>query len=172
MRRHGIDDFHSLVKRSQDDIEWFWPAAIEDVGLEFFTPFKEVVDTSEGIQFPRWFVGGTVNLTYNCVDRHAETRPQANAIVWEGEDGATRTVTYEKLAVAVNKVANGLRGMGVGTGDRVGVYMPMIPEAVIAMYAIAKIGAIYMPIFSGFGPPAVSTRLNDAQAKVLFTADG
>ncbi len=172
MRKHGIDDFHALVKRSQDDIEWFWPAAIEDVGIDFFSPFTEVVDTSEGIQFPRWFVGGTVNLTYNCVDRHSQSRPQTPAIVWEGEDGATRTVTYEKLAVAVNKVANGLRALGVDAGDRVGVYMPMIPEAVIAMYAIAKIGAIYMPIFSGFGPPAVSTRLNDAQAKVLFTADG
>ena len=172
MRKHGIDDFHQLVKRSQEDIEWFWPAAIEDVGLEFFEPFTQLLDTSEGVQFPKWFVGGKVNLTYNCVDRHAVSRPDARAIVWEGEDGATRVVTYEKLAVAVNKVANGLRSLGVEAGDRVGVYMPMIPEAVIAMYAIAKIGAIYMPIFSGFGPPAVSTRLNDAKAKVLFTADG
>ena len=172
MRRHGIDDFHALVQRSIEDTEWFWPAAIEDVGLEFFTPFSQLVDTSQGIPFPRWFVGGAINLTYNCVDRHARSRPDAPAIVWEGEDGATRKVTFTKLEVAVNKVANGLKSLGVGTGDRVAVYMPMIPEAVIAMYAIAKIGAIYMPIFSGFGAPAVSARLNDAQAKVLFTADG
>jgi acetyl-CoA synthetase len=172
IRKHGLDDFHALVQRSQDDIEWFWPAAIEDVGLEFFRPFTTVVDTSEGIQFPKWFVGGAVNLTYNCVDRHAQTTPQARALVWEGEDGSTRSVTYEKFAVAVNKVANGLRALGVAQGDRVAVYMPMVPEAVIAMYAIAKIGAIYMPVFSGFGAPAVSARINDAQAKVLFTADG
>ena len=172
MRKHGIDDFSELVRRSQDDIEWYWQAAIEDVGIDFFSPFGRLLDTSRGIQFPRWFVGGTVNLTYNCVDRHASSRGATPAVVWEGEDGATRTVTYEKLAVAVDKVANGLSSLGVGEGDRVGVYMPMIPEAVIAMYAIAKIGAIYMPIFSGFGPPAVATRLNDAEAKVLFTADG
>ena len=172
MRKHGIDDFHDLVARSQEDIEWYWPAAIEDLGIDFFTPYERLVDTSEGIPFAKWFVGGTVNLTYNCVDRHAVDRPDAMALVWEGEDGATRKITYEKFAVAVNKVANGLREMGVGPGDRVGVYMPMIPEAVIAMYAIAKIAAIYMPIFSGFGPPAVATRLNDAGAKVLFTADG
>jgi len=172
MRKHGIDSFDELVKKSQDDIEWYWPAAIEDVGIDFFEPYQQLLDTSEGIQFPRWFVGGKVNLTYNCVDRWAESRQGNPAIVWEGEDGATRTVTYSMLSVAVNKVANGLRSLGVGEGDRVGVYMPMIPDAVIAMYAIAKIGAIYMPIFSGFGPPAVATRLNDAQAKVLFTADG
>ncbi len=173
MNKHGIADFHDLVRRSQKDIEWFWTAAIEDVGIEFFDPYEELLDTSDGIQWARWFVGGKINLTYNCVDRHAASaRAEAPALVWEGEEGATRTVTYSKLAVAVNKVANGLRALGVGEGDRVGVYMPMIPEAVIAAYAVAKIGAIYLPIFSGFGPPAVATRLIDARVKVLFTADG
>jgi acetyl-CoA synthetase len=172
MRKHGIEDFFELVQRSQDDIEWFWQAAIEDVGIEFFEPYTQILDTSEGIQFPRWFVGGKVNLTYNCVDRWRVSRQGYPAIVWEGEDGAVRTVTYSMLAKAVDKVAGGLRDLGVGPGDRVGVYMPMIPDAVIAMYAIAKIGAIYMPIFSGFGAPAVAARLNDAEAKVLFTADG
>jgi acetyl-CoA synthetase len=172
MRKHGIDDFHDLVRRSQEDIEWFWQAAIDDVGIEFFEPFSQMLDVADGIQFPRWFVGGKINLTYNCVDRWAVSRGDAPAIVWEGEDAAVRTVTYSMLAKAVNKVANGLVALGVEPGDRIGVYLPMIPEAVIAMYAIAKIGAIYMPIFSGFGAPAVATRLNDAEAKVLFTADG
>jgi acetyl-CoA synthetase len=172
MRKHGIDDFHDLVRRSQEDIEWFWQAAIDDVGIEFFEPFSQMLDVADGIQFPRWFVGGKINLTYNCVDRWAVARGDAPAIVWEGEDAAVRTVTYSMLAKAVNKVANGLVALGVEPGDRIGVYLPMIPEAVIAMYAIAKIGAIYMPIFSGFGAPAVATRLNDAEAKVLFTADG
>ena len=173
MRRHGIDDFHDLVSRSQEDIEWYWNAAIEDLGIEFFKPYEKVVDDSDGVQWPKWFTGGTINLTFNCVDRHATTeRANDRALVWEGEDGAVRTLTFADLARAVSQVSAGLEGLGVGRGDRVAVYMPMVPEAVIAMYAIARIGAIYMPIFSGFGAPAVATRLNDAQAKVMITADG
>jgi len=173
MRRHGIDDYHELVQRSQDDIEWFWGAAIEDVGIDFFEPYTRILDVSEGPEWPKWFVGATVNLTYNCVDRHAAGElADAPAIIWEGEEGATRTLSYAELGAEVNRVANGLKAIGVGEGDPVGIYMPMIPEAAIASYAVAKIGAIYLPIFSGFGAPAISTRLNDAGAKVLVTADG
>lgn len=173
MRRHGIDDYWELVRRSQDDIEWYWDAAIEDLGIEFFTPYRQTLDASGGPAWPRWFTGGTINLTYNCVDRHAASdRAGDAAIVWEGEDADVRTLTYSEMSAEVNRVANGLRAMGVGTGDAVGVFMPMVPEAVVALYAIAKIGAIYLPIFSGFGPPAVAARLNDASARVLFTADG
>ncbi|MGH2747940.1 MAG: AMP-binding protein [Actinomycetota bacterium] len=171
MRRHGIDDFHELMRRSQEDIEWFWQAAIDDLGLEFFTPYERILDDSKGPQWPKWFIGGTVNLTYNCVDRHAAATPDAPSLLWEGEDGALRTVTYSDMEAAVNRVANGLIEMGVTTGDAVAVYMPMVPEAIVAMYAIAKIGAIYLPIFSGFGAPAVATRLRDSEAKILFTAD-
>ncbi|MDQ3986205.1 MAG: AMP-binding protein [Actinomycetota bacterium] len=174
MRAHGIKDFIELVRRSQEDIEWFWDAVVKDLEIEFFTPFDKVLDSSGGPAWPRWFVGGTVNLTYNCVDRHASNDESAsrNALVWEGEDGAVRTVSYGDLSAEVNRVANGLKEMGVGAGDAVGVYMPMVPEAIAAAYAIAKIGAIYLPVFSGFGAPAVSTRLNDAKARILFTADG
>ncbi len=173
MRKHGIGDYHDLVKRSQDDIEWFWSAAIEDVGIEFFVPYDRLLDASEGPQWPLWFLGGKINLTYNCVDRHAASDlALAPALVWEGEDGATRVVTYSELAAEVNRVANGLKDAGIGEGDAVAVYMPMVPEAVIAMYAIAKIGAIYLPIFSGFGAPAIVTRLQDSHAKALITADG
>jgi acetyl-CoA synthetase len=173
MRKHGIDDFHELVKRSQDDIEWYWNAAIEDLGIGFSTPYEQLLDVSEGIQFPKWFVGGRINLVHNTVDRHAAS-PLAsnNALIWEGEDGEVRHITYRELAYEVNKVANGLKALDIGLGDTVGVYMPMVPEAVIAAYACAKIGAIYLPIFSGFGAPAVATRLNDAKCKLLFTADG
>jgi acetyl-CoA synthetase len=122
--------------------------------------------------WPRWFVGGRINLAYNTVDRHAMRRGGAPAIVWEGEDGEVRTLNYAQLGAEVGRAANGLSDLGVGTGDAVGVYMPMVPEAVIAAYACAKIGAIYLPIFSGFGAPAVASRLNDARAKVLITADG
>jgi acetyl-CoA synthetase len=173
MRKHGIDDFHQLVKRSQDDIEWYWNAAIEDLGIHFSTPYEQLLDVTEGNALARWFVGGRTNLVYNTVDRHASS-PLAgnNALIWEGEDGEVRHITYRELGVDVNKVANGLIEMGIGVGDTVGVYMPMVPEAVIAAYACAKIGAIYLPIFSGFGAPAVATRLNDAKCKLLFTADG
>jgi acetyl-CoA synthetase len=172
MRAHGIDDFFDLVRRSQEDIEWFWDAAIKDLGLVFSKPYEQVLDTSAGVAWPKWFVGGEVNLTYNCVDRHAAgPLAQQTALLWEGEDGEVRDLSYAKFAIEVNRVANGLVDLGVGPGDAVAVYMPMIPEAAIAMYAIAKVGAIYLPVFSGFGPPAVSTRLNDARAKVLFTCD-
>jgi acetyl-CoA synthetase len=172
MRRHGIGDYHELVRRSQEDIEWFWAAAIEDLGIDFFQPYERLLDVSGGPQWPRWFVGGSINLTYNCVDRHATGElAQRPALIWEGEDGGVRTLTYLELAREVSRIANGLKAVGVGPGDRVGVYMPMIPEAAAASYACAKIGAIYMPIFSGFGAPAIATRLNDAEAKVLLTCD-
>ena len=174
MRAHGIDDYHELVRRSQEEIEWFWQAAIDDVGIDFFAPYERILDASAGPEWPRWFVGGRINLTYNCVDRHAASpeRAQRAALLWEGEDGEVRALTYAELGAEVNRVANGLRALGVREGDAVGVYMPMVCEAVVAAYAIAKIGAIYMPIFSGFGAPAIATRLNDASAKLLITADG
>ncbi|MGI8940787.1 MAG: AMP-binding protein [Actinomycetota bacterium] len=173
MRRHGIDDFRALVRKSCDDIEWFWSAAIEDLGIEFFTPYEQLLDDSDGPQWPKWFTGGTINLTYNCVDRHALSNlSDSTALVWEGEDGGVRSLTYAELSRDVNRVANGLLAAGIAKGDTVGVFMPMMLEAVIALYAIAKIGAIYLPIFSGFGPPAISARLNDSQAKALITADG
>ena len=173
MRRHEIGDFHELVERSQDDIEWYWNAAIDDLGIDFFKPYERVLDDSRGPQWPKWFIGGSINLTYNCIDRHAlSERAGSRALIWEGEDGDTRSFTYKELASEVNRVANGLLAAGIGKGDAVGVYMPMVLEAVVALYAIAKIGAIYLPIFSGFGAPAIATRLNDSQAKALFTADG
>jgi acetyl-CoA synthetase len=174
MRRHDIDDFHELVRRSQDDIEWFWDAVVQDLGIEFFEPYQQILDDSKGPQWPKWFVGGRINLVHNCVDRHAASAEasQRHALLWEGEDGAIRDLDYAELAAEVARAANGLEALGVSEGDAVGVYMPMVPEAVIAMYACAKMGAIYLPIFSGFGAPAIATRLNDAQAKVLITADG
>jgi acetyl-CoA synthetase len=174
MRRHGISDYRELVRRSTDDIEWFWNAVVEDLCIHFFVPYDEVLDASGGPQWPKWFSGGRVNLTYNCVDRHAHSAESSgrDAIVWEGEDGDVRTISYAALDAEVNRVANGIEQLGIREGDTVGVYMPMVPEAVIAAYACAKIGAIYLPIFSGFGAPAVATRLNDASVKLLFTADG
>ena len=172
MRRLQIDDYRQLVQRSQADIGWFWDAVVNDLGIAFFKPYYQTVDTSHGVQWPRWFSGSQLNLAHNCVDRHAAVRGRRPAICWEAEDGSVRQITYAELAREVNQVANGLRNLGVRQGDRVAVYLPMVPEAVVAAYAAAKIGAIFVPIFSGFGSVAVAARLNDAGAKVLLTADG
>src|SRR6185503_2323407 len=173
MRAHGIASIDELRRRSVEDIAWFWDAVVKDLPIDFTTPYEQVVDESGGIPWCKWFVGGHVNLTYNCVDRHAASeRADKPAIIGEQEDGLVRRLTYAELRREVDRIAAGLRSIGVRKGDRVAVFMPMVIEAVIAAYAIAKLGAIYMPIFSGFAPSAVAARLQDAEAKVLFTADG
>ncbi len=173
MDRHGIATYEEMVQRSVEDIGWYWAAVDKDLGLEWFRPYDKVFDSHQGIEWTTWFTGGEINITHNCVDRHA-TGPLATktALIWEGEDGATRSVTYAQLSVEVSRLASGLKSLGVKHGDSVGVYMPMSIEAVVAMFAVAKIGAIYLPIFSGFAANAVAARLQDAEAKVLIAADG
>jgi acetyl-CoA synthetase len=174
MRARGIDGYDELIRRSQDDIEWFWDAVVADLGIEFYEPYSRVVDTSNGIPWATWFRGGSINLAHNCVDRWAERSPDRVAVLWEGEEGAAsaRAVTYAELHRMANRLANGLRSLGVSKGDGVGIFMPMAPETVAATLACAKIGAFYTPIFSGYAADAVATRLADAGAKVLITADG
>lgn len=173
MRDYGIADFDELMSRSTRDVAWFTEAVLEFLGIEFYRPYSQVVNLSEGIQFPQWCLNGTMNIVHNCVDKYQETtlRDQPS-MIWEGENGETRTLTYHDLFVQVNKAANALRSLGLGVGDAVGIYMPMTPEIVVALLAIAKIGGIILPLFSGYGTGAVVTRLLDANAKALFTADG
>ncbi|MHB8512840.1 MAG: AMP-binding protein [Actinomycetota bacterium] len=168
MRTLGIDDYHELIRKSQQDPSWFWEAVIKDLGIEFFKPYDHVYDDSKGIAWSVWFPGSSVNLAYNCVDKQD---PSARAIVWEGEDGASRTLTFAELRREVDRVANGLRSLGIKEGDPIGIQMPMVPEVAIAIYACAKIGAIVLPIFSGFAAAATAARLNDAGAVALITAD-
>ncbi len=174
MRAHGVASYDELISRSQEDIEWFWDAVVRDLGIEFFDPYDRVLDASKGIPWATWFGGGSINLAHNCVDRWAERTPDRVAVLWEGEEGAssTRSVSYAELHRMANRLANGLRSLGVGRGDGVGIFMPMAPETVAATLACAKIGAFYTPIFSGYGADAVATRLADAGATVLITADG
>jgi acetyl-CoA synthetase len=173
MRRHGLDDYWELVRRSQEEPEWFWPAAVEDMGLEFSKPWGQIVDLSRGPEWATWFVGGRLNIAWNCVHRWARgDRADAEAAVWEGEDGTEATFTYRQLSEAVTKLAEALVRLGVAPGDRVALYLPMSPEVAIASHACAHIGAVQVPIFSGFAAPAVATRLQDSEAKVLITADG
>ena len=166
-RAHGLADFDALRDRSLKDIEWFWDAVVKDLGIEFSTPYTSVVDTSRGVEWPLWFVGGSVNTAQNCVHRHTGT-----ALVWEGEEGATRTISYGELSDEVHRFASALRSLGVGKGDAVGMFLPMIPEAVVTVMACCHIGAIIVPIFSGFAASAAAVRLQDAEAKVIVCADG
>ncbi|HVL47619.1 MAG TPA: AMP-binding protein [Candidatus Thermoplasmatota archaeon] len=173
MRRVGAKRYEDLLARSQGDVAWFWGEVERDLGFDWYEPYKDVVDESAGVMWAKWFVGGRTNIALNCVDRHA-TGPRRNklAIVWEGENGEVRKLSYRDLSVLVDGLANVLRARGIGKGDAVGVYMPMIPEAAAALLAIAKVGGIFVPLFSGFGADAIEKRLKDADAKALVTADG
>ena len=139
--------------------------------LDWFKPWDKVLEWNP--PHAKWFVGGKLNVSYNCLDRHIKNglRNKA-AIIWEGEPGEQRTLTYWDLYREINKFANVLKGLGVKKGDRVAIYMPMVPEAVIAMLACARIGAVHTVVFGGFSAEALTDRINDAQAKVLITADG
>ena len=173
MRAQGIESYDDLVRRSTDDIEWFWDAVVKDLHIEFTEPYEQVLDTSRGIAWARWFIGGKINIAHNCLDRHAQGPRRENpAVIWEGEDGTVRALNYAELHAETNRLANALKELGVRKGDAVGLFMPMVPEIVTAYLAIAKIGAVVVPIFSGFGAEAVATRLSDCNAKALITADG
>ncbi|MCL5039113.1 MAG: acetate--CoA ligase [Firmicutes bacterium] len=173
-----ISQFHfstydEFLGRSLSDIEWFWEAVVKDLGVAWYRPYEKVVDTSRGIQWARWFPGGQMNLANDCVDKQIEThRRHKLAVIWEGEEGRVQRWTYWELWQQANQVAGALRELGVGRGDRVGIFLPMIPETVAVILGVAKVGAIFTPIFSGFAAPAVASRLVDSQARLLVTADG
>jgi acetyl-CoA synthetase len=175
MQEYGIEDYDELVERTTGDIEWFWDELPEYLGVEWYEPYDAVRDDADGPQFTHWYPGGELNVAHNTVDRHAdrgEERRNKVACIWEGEDGETRNVTYHELRRQSNQVANYLESVGVGTGDAVALYMPMVPEVISILYGCFKVGAIAVPIFSGFGVEATATRIEDPEADVLFTADG
>jgi acetyl-CoA synthetase len=173
MDRHGIASFDELLHRSTEDLEWFWGAVLEDLEIEFYEPYTRVLDASKGTAWARWCIGGKMNIVHNCLDKWMGTPAQNRAAIrWEGEEGVTRTLTYGDFYCEVNRLANGLQGLGLKKGEVVGLFMPMVPEVAIALLASAKIGAIALPLFSGYGASAIATRLADAGAKVLFTANG
>jgi len=171
MRRHGFDDYWELVRRSQEDPEWFWPAAIEDMDVEFFRPWDAVSDLSRGPEWATWFVGGRLNIAWNCAHRWAERRPDALACVSLGEDGERRGLTWAEMSREVTRLAEALVALGVEQGDRVAIFLPMSQEVAVASHACAHIGAIQVPIFSGFAAPAVAQRLQASEAKVVITTE-
>ncbi len=173
MRLHGIGNYDQLMERSTGDVAWFTDAILKFLDIRFYQPYTQVVDVSGGIQWPKWCVGGKMNIVHNCLDKYIGTDTENTpALIWEGEEGETRTLTYGELHREVNQAANALRSLGLDKGDAIGLFMPMTPEIVVALLAIAKIGGIILPLFSGYGVSAVVMRLADADAKALFTADG
>jgi acetyl-CoA synthetase len=172
MRAHGIGSFEELLCRSQEEPEWFWPAVVEDLGVEFAEPWEQLVDLSRGPEWPAWFVGGKVSIAWNCVHRHAAgPRADSPAAVFQGEDERRSSLTYAELSREVTRLAEALVARGVEPGDRVALYLPMSPEAAIASHACAHVGAVQVPIFSGFAASAVVQRLVDAEAKVVITCE-
>jgi acetyl-CoA synthetase len=172
MQQHGLASLEALQQRSVADPAWYWDAVSRDLQWRWSTSYRQVLDTSRGIQWPRWFIDGRTNLAANCLDSPLQAgRGSAIALISEAEDGTVRTLTYDELAQEVARLANALQRLGVGVNDRVGIFLPMSQEAVLAVLAASRIGAIYTPCFSGFGAPAVATRLQDCDAKVLLTAD-
>jgi acetyl-CoA synthetase len=169
---HGIGGHDELLHRSVEDPSWFWDAVVRELGIPFPTPYDRVLDTSEGIPWATWFVGGRTNFALACCDRWADASPEAAALVWEGEEGAVRTWSYAELRQQADGLARLLTERGVGEGDAVGIFLPMLPETVATVLAVAKVGAVFVPIFSGYGADAVRVRLDDARAKALVTADG
>ncbi len=166
-RANAQDD--SIYREAAQDMQAFWARQAQE--LEWFRPYDKVLDW----QPPRcqWFTGGKLNITHNCLDRHLHTwRRNKAAIIWEGENYEQRTLTYEQLHREVSMFANAMKSLGVGKGDRVAIFLPMLVEAAVAMLACARIGAIHSVVFGGFSPESLADRINDSQCKLLITSDG
>ncbi|MBE9072656.1 acetate--CoA ligase [Microcystis sp. LEGE 08355] len=166
----SFEEYQQLYAKAKADPQAFW-GQLAEKELYWFEKWSEILDWQP--PFAKWFVNGKINICYNCIDRHLTTwRRNKAAIIWEGEPGDSRTITYEQLHREVCQFANALKELGVKKGDVVGIYLPMIPEAAIAMLACARIGAPHSVVFGGFSADALRDRLNDAAAKVVITADG
>jgi acetyl-CoA synthetase len=172
MQRLGFKAVEDFLRFSRDCPEQFWDAMVRETGIEWFTPYEKVLDDSRGPEWCQWFTGGKLNIAWSCLDRHAlGPRASGAAVMWEGEDGASRTLTFSELLEQTTRLANGLKTLGLESGDRVALCMPMVPEVVVIMYACLRLGLIVVPVFAGFGSGAIQTRLADSGARVVFTAD-
>ena len=170
-RRLGAGDYHELHRISVEEPERFWPAVVEDLGIAFSRPWNAVVDTSRGAEWATWFTGGRVNVARVCLHRWAAERPDGEALVWQSEDGARTALSWAEASRQTVQLAEALVQLGVGAGDRVAIFMPMCPAVAVASHACAHVGAVQVPIFSGFAAPAIAARLEDSGAKVVLSAD-
>lgn len=170
--RHRIKDMAAVQARAAEDANWYWASAAEDLGIRWMRPYEEIVDLTDGPEFARFFAGGRLNWADSAVDRWVESgRGDAKAIAWEGDDGSTRELSYADLKRSVDRAAGALLQIGVEIGDTIGIILPMIPEAAVSLLAIARIGAIAVPMFSGYGPAAIRERVEESDARVVITCD-
>ncbi len=169
LKKTGLKNLTELYERADKDQEWFWSEVVRDCNIFFFKKFSKIVDYSAGEPYTKWFLDGKINIVYNTVERFKESNKIA--IKYESENGEREYISFKDLDLMTGKLAGALLNMGAKKGDRIGIYMPMIPEAVIAMYAIMRFGGIAVPIFSGYGPEAIRTRVEDAGINILFVAE-
>jgi len=166
-RRHAVIRDSAVYREAAADPEGYWARRASE--LDWFVPWQRVLDWDP--PHAKWFVGGKLNVSVNCVDRHLAARRDKPALLWEGEPGDRRRITYGELSRDVNRCANALRALGVRRGDRVAIYLPLVPEAAVAMLACTRIGAVHSVVFGGFSPDSLRDRINDAAATLLITAD-
>ena len=171
-RRLGCTDYPELHRASIEEPDRFWRAVRDDLAIPFAHDWECVLDDSHGVEWTTWFSGARLNLAEACVHRWARERSAEEAAVWQAEDGTRTSLSWAELSRETTRLAEALRSLGVREGDSVGIYLPMSPQAAIASHACAHIGAVQVPIFSGFAAPAIATRLADAGSRVLITADG
>ena len=170
MKSKGFDNYEDFYKWSVANQFEYWEDQAKE--LHWFEPWQKTFEWTDK-PFFKWFVGGKFNIVYNCLDRHVQTPTRSKiAYYWEGDDGTVRFITYKELYVMTNQLARGLQNLGVEKGDRVAIYMPMIPELVAAVLAVARLGAVHTVVFGGFAASALRDRINDSHAKVVITADG
>jgi len=172
MKKHGISSFEELSKKAINDLEWFWESVDEDIGIVWDAPYEKTLDVSNGIAWPKWFVGGKTNIYKSTVEKFAKKTPQKTAYCFESEDGIKSKISYSELDSKASKLANGLITLGVKKGDVIAIYLPMIEEAILTILAASKIGAIQTVIFSGYSSESLHIRLKDCNAKILIISDG
>jgi acetyl-CoA synthetase len=170
----GQADYDALAAKAEADPAWLMEEVFKFCDVRFCRRYDQMLDVSRGQPWARWCVGGTTNMVLNCIDKHRDTAIwHQTFLVWEGEDRRERrSLTYAEFAGDVDRLASGLRHLGIGKGDVVAIYMPNLPETFAAFFAILKLGAIVMPLFSGFGPDPIRSRLNHGEAKAVITANG
>ncbi|MEP7379407.1 MAG: AMP-binding protein, partial [Chloroflexota bacterium] len=172
IRATGEPNLEALQRHAESDPAWFWGAAADDLHLDWQRRPTLTLDTSGGVEWSRWWSGGAFNYASAAIDGRTQRDPNGRALTWEGEDGTVRRFTNAELKAEVDRAAAMLARLGVSEGDRVGIFLPLLPETVMTVLALGKLKAIYIPIFSGYAAPAVASRLNDAGATLLVTADG
>ena len=172
MQKHGLSSISELSKKAKDELEWFWQEVDQDIGVVWDSPYSQILDSSNGIAHSKWFVNGKTNIYKSTVEKFVKLTPEKIAYHFVSEDGTTSKLTYQELDNKVSKLANGLKSIGVKKGDVVAIYLPMIQEAILAILASAKIGAVQTVIFSGYSTESLHIRLQDCNAKVLFVSDG